>query len=56
MSPLWSKLKKGKAANVGDEAPDFSLPGTTGGEFRLSDARGKQRVLLLFYPQDFTSG
>jgi peroxiredoxin Q/BCP len=38
---------------VGDPAPDFSLPGTDG-PFRLSDHRG-QRVVLLFYPGDDTA-
>ena len=37
---------------VGDQAPDFELEGTNG-TFRLSDQRGK-RVVLLFYPGDFT--
>jgi len=29
------------AVQVGDRAPDFQLPATTGGEIRLSDFRGK---------------
>jgi thioredoxin-dependent peroxiredoxin len=37
---------------VGDQAPDFELEGTEG-RFRLSDHRG-ERVVLLFYPGDFT--
>ena len=37
---------------VGDTAPDFELDGTEG-RFRLSDHRG-ERVVLLFYPGDFT--
>jgi peroxiredoxin Q/BCP len=37
---------------IGDIAPDFQLEGTDG-PFKLSDHRG-QRVLLLFYPGDFT--
>jgi thioredoxin-dependent peroxiredoxin len=37
---------------VGEEAPDFELPGTDG-PFRLSDHRG-ERVVLLFYPGDNT--
>lgn len=37
---------------LGDAAPDFELEGTEG-TFRLSDHRGK-RVVLLFYPGDFT--
>ena len=38
--------------SVGDPAPDFELDGTEG-RFRLSDHRG-ERVVLLFYPGDFT--
>ena len=41
-----------KRAQVGDPAPDFELPGTDG-TFRLSDHLG-ERVVLLFYPGDFT--
>lgn len=38
---------------VGQEAPDFSLPATTGGEITLSHFRGKKNVLLEFYEVDF---
>ena len=44
------------ALKVGDIAPDFKLPGTTGdksGDFQLSSHRGKN-VVLAFYPLDFT--
>ena len=41
-----------KTPQVGEEAPDFELPGTEG-LFRLSDHRG-ERVVLLFYPGDNT--
>ena len=37
-----------KTPTVGEQAPDFELPGTNG-TFRLSDHRG-ERVVLLFYP------
>ena len=40
------------APQVGDIAPDFTLDGTDG-RFELSDHRG-ERVVLLFYPGDFT--
>ena len=40
---------------VGDQAPDFELPGHRGDEkFRLSDYRGKKNVVLVFYPLDWT--
>ena len=42
--------------DVGDLAPDFALKGTTSDGLRLSDLRGKQRALLLFYPKDRTEG
>ncbi len=41
---------------VGDPAPDFSLPSTSGSTMTLSNYRGNQNVLLIFYPKDFTSG
>ena len=43
-------------ADVGEMAPDFTLRGTKGDDFRLSELRGSKRALLLFYPQDRTSG
>ena len=42
--------------NVGDTAPEFSLPGTTGPGLDLAKTRGKERVALFFYPADRTSG
>ena len=41
----------------GETAPDFSLPTQTGDQpIRLSDFRGKQSVVLYFYPKDDTPG
>jgi len=40
---------------VGDEAPDFELPSSTGKPIRLSSLKGKS-VVLYFYPQDDTPG
>jgi peroxiredoxin len=42
------------AVEVGQQAPDFKLPSTTGGDVSLSDFRGKKWVLLEFYGADFT--
>lgn len=41
-----------KRPQVGEQAPDFELPGTDG-TFKLSEHRG-ERVVLLFYPGDNT--
>jgi peroxiredoxin Q/BCP len=40
--------------DVGDEAPDFELPGTGGRTYRLADYRGR-KLVLAFYPGDFTA-
>lgn len=39
---------------TGDEAPDFTLKDNAGNDVRLSDFRGKQNVVLVFYPFAFT--
>jgi peroxiredoxin len=38
---------------VGEKAPDFSLPNHSGEEVSLSDFRGR-KVVLVFYPLDFS--
>jgi peroxiredoxin Q/BCP len=50
--PLGSVLSMAKTPQVGEQAPDFELPGTDG-PFKLSEHRG-ERVVLLFYPGDNT--
>lgn len=40
----------------GQKAPDFTLPASTGGTISLKDYRGKQHVVLYFYPRDLTPG
>ncbi len=40
----------------GDRAPAFGLPASTGGTMALSDFRGKQKLVLYFYPRDMTPG
>jgi thioredoxin-dependent peroxiredoxin len=43
------------ALQVGDTAPDFTLPNEQGTLVHLADYRGK-RVVLYFYPMDDTPG
>jgi peroxiredoxin len=40
------------AVEVGEQAPDFTLPSTLGEPISLSQFRGKQHVLLEFYVRD----
>lgn len=44
------------ALEVGDPAPDFSLPATDGKTYSLSQFRGKQAVVLAWFPKAFTRG
>ena len=41
------------AVDVGEKAPDFTLPSTTGEKISLSQFQGKKPVLLEFYVADF---
>ncbi len=41
---------------VGDKAPVFDLPAYPEGRYKLSQFKGKQNVVLYFYPRDDTPG
>jgi peroxiredoxin len=43
------------ALQVGDKAPDFSLPATTAEKISLADYVGKKPVVVFFYIAAFTS-
>ena len=51
---LLGRVRMSSALDVGDQAPDFSLPATTGGKISLSQFRGKKLVLIEFYGADFS--
>ena len=40
----------------GDTAPEFSLPGSDGKTYRLSDFRGRNAVVIAWFPKAFTGG
>lgn len=44
------------ALEVGDMAPNFTLPGTDGKTYQLSDYKGKQAVVLAWFPKAYTDG
>ena len=41
------------ALEVGEQAPDFTLPSTTGEKISLSQFLGQKHVLIQFYKTDF---
>ena len=44
------------ALREGDKAPEFTLASSGGKNVSLKDFKGKQRVILYFYPKDDTPG
>lgn len=49
-------MAAGSAVDVGKAAPAFSLPAFPEGTVKLSQFKGKQNVVLYFYPRDNTPG
>ena len=41
---------------VGDQAPNFKLSATDGKTYQLSDFKGKESVVLAWFPKAFTQG
>ena len=41
---------------VGDNAPAFELKGSDGKTYKLSDFKGKEAVVIAWYPKAFTGG
>lgn len=41
---------------VGDEAPDWTLTGSDGKQYQLSDFKNKKAVVVAWYPMALTGG
>jgi hypothetical protein len=54
LAPAFPAAGQTPAVDVGDKAPDFTLPSTTGDKIGLSQFLGKKLVLLEFYGADFS--
>lgn len=48
--------QKTSKVQVGDPAPDFTLPTQTGESVHFHDLLGKSVIVVYFYPRDFTGG
>jgi peroxiredoxin Q/BCP len=53
---LLSAMAPAAELQPGDAAPDFALGASDGKTYRLSDYRGKQAVVLAWFPKAFTGG
>src|SRR6266852_2134966 len=50
------QVQAGSQVQVGDHAPDFTLPTQAGSTISLKDLLGKSAVVLFFYPKDNSGG
>jgi peroxiredoxin Q/BCP len=53
---LFSLTSISQALEVGDSAPAFELQGTDGKVYKLSDFKGKESVVLAWFPKAYTKG
>lgn len=51
-----TNLAKADDLKVGDPAPAFSMMGSDGKTHSLADYKGKQAVVIAWYPKAFTGG
>lgn len=54
--PLGQATMASAELKVGDEAPDVTLKGSDGKEYRLADMKGKTAFLIAWFPKAFTGG
>ncbi len=52
----WSADGNAAELKVGDAAPEFKLKGSDGKTYTLSQFKGKQPVIVAWYPKAFTGG
>ena len=48
--------KSAEVPKVGDMAPDWEMVGSDGKTYKLSDYKGKQAVVVAWYPKAMTGG
>lgn len=56
MGVLMSTVAAGGELQPGMSAPGFSLVGSDGKTYRLSDYAGRQAVVVAWFPKAFTGG
>ncbi len=53
---LFSLASISHALEVGDKAPDFKLEATDGKTYSLADFKGKESVIIAWFPKAYTKG
>jgi thioredoxin-dependent peroxiredoxin len=53
---ITRRMKTRAELRIGDQTPGFSLPGSDGRTYRLSDFIGRRTVVIAWFPKAFTGG
>jgi peroxiredoxin Q/BCP len=53
---LFGSSQPAAELKVGDNAPNFTLQGSDGKTYSLSDFKGKSAVVVAWFPKAFTGG
>ena len=56
LASLLLPLSAAAAPEVGQPAPDFKLQASDGNAYTISQFKGKQPVVIAFFPKAFTGG
>jgi len=56
LMPFAAHAQEGEGLAEGDTAPGFTLVGSDGEEYSLSQFKGEKPVILAFFPKSFTPG
>lgn len=56
MLALGVNMTHAAELKVGDAAPDFTMKGSDGKDYKLSDFKGKQAIVIAWFPKAFTGG
>jgi len=56
LGALTTRSIAAEGLKVGDPAPDFELVGSDGKTHKLADYKGKQAVIIAWFPKAFTGG
>jgi thioredoxin-dependent peroxiredoxin len=56
VSGITAPTAAAETLKPGDPAPPFTMQGTDGKTYKLSDFKGKQAVVLAWFPKAFTPG
>src|SRR3984893_9259848 len=51
-----STFASAEELKVGEKAPDFTLPASDGKTYTLADFKGKEAVVLAWFPKAYTRG